>query len=135
MVFDVLFQSRRDRRAAKRLLRKRLKRQGRTPHVLTTGTLPSDGAAQREVMPGIAHRQHKGLDDRAETPHQPTRRRERRRRRFRSLRHARRALSAHEQIANLFHLRRDHVAAGEHRAARLHAFKVWVDMSGVVAAA
>ncbi len=75
MVLDVLVRSRRDRRAAKRPLRKRLKRQGRTPHVLTTGTLPSDGAAQREVMPGVAHRQHKGLDDRADPPpaHAPPR--------------------------------------------------------------
>jgi putative transposase len=35
-------------------------------------------------------------------------------RRFKSARQAQRSLSAHDQIANLFHLRRDHVTAGEY---------------------
>ena len=55
--------------------------------------------------------------------------------RFKSARHAQRFLSVHEQIANLFHLRRDHVTAGEYRAARVRAFEVWADTSGVAAAA
>ena len=38
-VLDVLVQSRRDKRAAKRLLRKLLKRQGRAPRVLVTELL------------------------------------------------------------------------------------------------
>ena len=75
MVLDVLVQSRRDKRAAKRLLRKLLKRQCRAPRVLITDKLPSDGAAKREVMPGVEHRRHKGLNNRAENSHQPTRRR------------------------------------------------------------
>ncbi len=61
MVLDVLVQSRRDRRAAKRLLRKLLKRQCRASRVMITDKLPSYGAAKREVMPGVEHRQHKGL--------------------------------------------------------------------------
>src|SRR3954470_8839475 len=60
MVLDVLVQSRRDKRAAKRLLRKLLKRQCRAPRVMITDKLPSYGAAKREVMPGVEHRQHKG---------------------------------------------------------------------------
>ena len=55
--------------------------------------------------------------------------------RFKSPRQAQRFLSAHEQIGNLFHLRRDHVTAREHRAARARAFEVWADISGVAAAA
>src|SRR3954469_18830926 len=51
MVLDVLVQSRRDKRAAKRLLRKLLKRQCRAPRVMITDKLPSYGAAKREVMP------------------------------------------------------------------------------------
>ena len=39
IVLDVLVQSRRDKRAAKRLLRKLLKRQGRAPRVLVTELL------------------------------------------------------------------------------------------------
>ena len=72
MVLDVLVQSRRDKRAAKRLLRKLLKRQCRAPRVMVTDKLPSYGAAKREVIPGIEHRQHKGLNNRAENSHQPT---------------------------------------------------------------
>jgi putative transposase len=66
MVLDVLVQSRRDKRAAKRLLRKLLKRQCRAPRVMITDKLPSYGAAKREVMPDVEHRQHKGLNNRAE---------------------------------------------------------------------
>jgi hypothetical protein len=124
MVLDVLVQSRRDKRAAKRLLCNLLKRQCCAPRVMITDKLPSYGAAKREVMPGVEHRQHKGLNNRAENSHQPTRRRERQMKRFKSARQAQRFLSAHDQIANLFHLRRDHVTASEHRAARARAFKV-----------
>ncbi|WP_328702482.1 IS6 family transposase [Belnapia arida] len=135
MVLDVLVQSRRDKRAAKRLLRKLLKRQCRAPRVMITDKLPSYGAAKREVMPDVEHRKHKGLNNRAESSHQPTRRRERQMKRFKSARQAQRFLSAHDQIANLFHLRRDHVTASEYRAARLRAFEVWADISGAAAAA
>ena len=74
IVLDVLVQRRRDKRFAKRLLRKLLKRQCRAPRVLITDKLPSYGAARREVMPGVEHREHKGLNSRAENSHQPTRR-------------------------------------------------------------
>ena len=55
--------------------------------------------------------------------------------RFKSARQAQRFLSAHEQIGNLFHLRRDHVSASQYRAARARAFGTWADVSGVAAAA
>ncbi len=54
---------------------------------------------------------------------------------FKSPRQAQRFLSAHDQIANLFHLRRDHVTAVEYRAARARAFETWAEISGVAAAA
>ena len=114
IVLDVLVQSRRDKGAAKRLLRKLLKRQCRAPRVMITDKLASYGAAKREIMLGVAHRQHKGLNNRAENSHQPTRRRERQMKRFKSARQAQRFLSAHDQIANLFHLRRDHGSASEY---------------------
>ena len=76
IVLDVLVQRRRDKRAAKRLLCKLLKKQMRSPRVLTD-KLASYGAAKREVIPSIEHRQHKGLNNRAENSHQPTRRRKR----------------------------------------------------------
>src|SRR5215217_3792374 len=51
IVLDVLVQSRRDQRAAKRLLRKLLKRQGRAPRVMITDKLASYAAAKKELMP------------------------------------------------------------------------------------
>jgi putative transposase len=75
-VLDVLVQSRRDKKAAKRLLRKLLKRQMRPPRVMVTDKLASYSAAKDEVMPSVEHRRHKGLNNRAENSHQPTRRRE-----------------------------------------------------------
>src|SRR3954462_10309258 len=53
IVLDVLVQSRRDKRAAKRLLRKLLKKQMRPPRVLITDKLRSYAAAKREIMPGV----------------------------------------------------------------------------------
>src|SRR5919199_5283363 len=96
MVLDVLVQSRRDKGAAKRLLRKLLKRQCRPPRVLITDKLASYGAAKKEITPGIEHRQHKGLNNRAENSHQPTRRRERQMKRFKSAGQTQRFLSAHD---------------------------------------
>src|ERR687894_2611746 len=62
MVLDVLVQSRRDKRAAKRLLRKLLKRQCRAPRVMITDKLASYGAAKGGVMPSVEHSRHKGLN-------------------------------------------------------------------------
>ena len=68
-VLDFLVQSRRDKKAAKRLFRKLLKKQGRAPRVLITDKLKSYSAAKRQIMPGVKHRQHKGLNNRAENAH------------------------------------------------------------------
>ena len=93
VVLDILVQSRRDKQAAKRLLRKLLKRQMRPPRVMITDKLASYGAAKTEMMPGVEHRRHKGLNNRAENSHQPTRRRERQMKRFKSAGQAQRFLS------------------------------------------
>jgi putative transposase len=53
VALDVLMQSRRDTRAAKRLLRKWLKRQCRLPRVMITDKLASYGAAKKEIMSGV----------------------------------------------------------------------------------
>jgi putative transposase len=60
-VLDILVQSCRNAKAAKRLLRKLLKKQGTAPRVMITDKLASYGAAKREIMPGVEHRQHRGL--------------------------------------------------------------------------
>jgi putative transposase len=82
-------------------------------------------------MPAIEHRQHKGLTNRAENSHQPTRRRERQMKQFKSAGQAQRFLSAHDQINNLFHLRRDHLTAAEYRAARTHKLRGWAEISSL----
>jgi putative transposase len=51
--------------------------------------------------------------------------------RFKSARHVQRFLSTHDQVSNLFHLRRDHVPATQYRAARTHAFQTWAEVTGV----
>ena len=65
VVLDILVQSRRNAKAAERLLRKLLKKQGVGPRVLITDKLASYAAAKRVVMLGVEHRQRKGLNNRA----------------------------------------------------------------------
>lgn len=88
VVLDILVQPRRDRFAAIRFFRKLLRSTGRRPCVIITDKLRSYGAARRVVTPGVAHRQHRYLNNRAENSHQPTRERERRMRRLKSGEHA-----------------------------------------------
>src|SRR6202043_3385347 len=85
-VLDILVQSRRNKKAAKRFFRKLLKGLQYVPRVIITDKLKSYGAAKREILPGVEHRQHKGLNNRAENSHQPTRLREKKMRRFKSAR-------------------------------------------------
>src|ERR1700726_3240139 len=87
-------QSRRNTHAAKRFFRKLLKGLQYVPRVIITDKLNSYGAAKSETLPGVEHRQHKGLNNRAENSHQPTRLREKKMRRFKSAKHAQRFLSA-----------------------------------------
>jgi putative transposase len=132
VVLDILVQSRRNTEAAKRLLRKLLKKQGITPRVMITDKLASYAAAKKKIIPGVEHRQHKGFNNRAENSHQPTRRRERIMKRFKSAGQAQRFLSIHDQVANLFH-RPANTTAAEHRTSRAQAFTTWAEMTGLVA--
>jgi putative transposase len=134
-VLDVLVQSRRDKQAAKRPLRKLLKKQGRAPRVLIIDKLRSYAAAKREIMPGVEHRQHKGLNNRAENSHQPTRRRERIMKRFKSPRQVQRFLFTHDQMTNVFSCRPNQDTAAKCRTARTQAFTAWAEVTGVAMAA
>ena len=77
-ILDILVQHRRDKQAAKKFFRKLLKGLTYVSRVIITDKLKSDGAAKREILPGVEHRQHRYLNNRAENLHQPTRQRERR---------------------------------------------------------
>jgi putative transposase len=127
-VLDVLVQSRRDKAAAKRLMRKLLKRHGR-PRVIVTDKLRSYGAANNELGLNVEHRQHKGLNNRAENSHQPTRVREKVMRRFKSARQLQRFTSVHGQISNLFMACRYNRNARHKREARAQAFTAWERVS------
>jgi putative transposase len=126
-VLDILVQSRRNAKAAKRLL---LKKQGVAPRVLITDKLASYAAAKRTVMPGVEHRQHKGLNNCAENIHQPTRRRERIMKCFKSAGQAQRFLSVHDQVANLFRPPAN-ITASAHRTSRAQAIRVWAEVTGI----
>ena len=134
VVLDILVQSRRNAKAAKRLLRKLLKKQRIAPRVMITDKLASYAAAKRVVMPGVEHRQHKGLNNRAENSLQPTRRRERIMKRFKSAGQAQQFLSVHDQVANLFR-RPANTSAVSHRRARARAFQVWAEVTDIAGAA
>ena len=94
-VLDILVQSRRNKQAAAKFFRKWLKGLQYVPRVVITDKLKSYGAAKRELLPGVEHRQSRSLNNRCENSHRPIRQRERRMQGFTSLGHAQRFLSAY----------------------------------------
>jgi putative transposase len=101
------------------------------PRVIITDTLKSYAAAKREILPGVEHRQHKGLNNRAENSHQPTRLREKKMRRFKSAKQAQRFLSAFGPITGHFQPRRYRLRVGEYRAILQNRFQQWDEVTGV----
>ena len=89
-VLDILVQSRRNKKAALKLMRRLLKKQGFVPDAIVTDKLPSYGAALKDL--GLARRHDFGgrKNNRAENSHLPVRQRERRMQRFKSARSAQR---------------------------------------------
>jgi len=92
-VLDILVTCRRNKAAAKRFFLKLLKGHQYEPRVIITDKLRSYGAAISEVLPYVEHRQHKGLNNRAENSHKPVRRREKVMQKFKSIEHAQQFLS------------------------------------------
>ncbi|WP_331449511.1 IS6 family transposase [Streptomyces prasinus] len=129
-VLDILLQSRRDAKAAKRFLSELLKKQRQVPRVLVTDKLRSYGAAHREAMPSVEHRSHKGLNNRAENSHQPTRQRERAMKGFRSTGRAQRFLAAFSSISPHFRPRRHLLTAAGYRTEMTTRFDVWSQITG-----
>ncbi|GGQ38440.1 hypothetical protein GCM10010266_72180 [Streptomyces griseomycini] len=116
MVPDILVRSRRDTAAAERFLRTLLTKTGRVPRVIVTDKLRSHRAAHREVMPSVEHRSHKGLNNRAENSHRPTRQRERAMKGFRGVGAAQRFLAAFSGVSPHFRPRRHLMTGTRHRA-------------------
>ena len=136
VVIDILVQPKRDRFAAMRFFRKLLQaNRRRRPRVIVTDQLRSYAAAKRVVMPGVAHRQHRYLNNRAENSHQPTRERERRMRRFKSGRHAQRFVEVHGIVGSHFRPRRHLLSAADYRHLRSKRFRIWNEVTGAAALA
>ena len=102
-VLDVLVQSKRNKPAALKLMRKLLKKYAFVPDRMITDDLRSYAAAARQL--GIENRHHRGQwkNNRAENSHQPARRRERKMQRFKSPGSAQRFLSTHAAAYNTSH--------------------------------
>ena len=100
-ILDILVQTRRNTRDAKRFISRLIARWGK-PRVIVTGKLRSYGAALCKLEMDVGHRAHKGLNNRIEGSHRPTRKREKIQGRFKSARQTQRFLSVHDETANLF---------------------------------
>ena len=131
-VLDMLVQRRRDGRAALRLMRKLLKKQGFAPKLLVTDKLRSYAAAFRRLRLTCPHEQGLRKNNRAENSHQAVRRRERKLQRFKSARSAQRFLSMHAAVHNTFNLQRHLVSRSTLRIFRAEATAHW--QSAVAAA-
>jgi len=134
-VLAILVQSRRDKQAATRFFRTLLTGLAYVPRVVITDKLASYSAAMREALPSIEHRRHKGLNNRAENSHQPTRERERRMRRFKDPGHAQRFLAAYGPIASHFRPRRHRLTADAYRETSAERYATWRAVTGTPAMA
>jgi putative transposase len=134
-VLDILVQSRRNKKAAKKFFRKLLKGLQYVPRVVVTDKLKSYGAAKREILPGVEHRQSRYLNNRCENSHRPTRQRERRMQGFKSAGHAQCFLSAFGPIFQHFRPRRHLLSAAEYRDEMRNRFESWAEMTGTKQAA
>ncbi len=124
-VLDLLVQAKRDTKAALRLMRKLLGKQGCAPDVLVTDKLGSYGAARRELGRSCRHEPGLRKNNRAENSHQPVRRRERKQQRFKSAGSAQRFLSAHAAVHNTFNVQRHLISRHTLRAFRAEAMAQW----------
>jgi putative transposase len=129
-VLDLLVPPRRDKTAAKKFCRTRLKGLASGPRVLITDKRRSDGAAKRDILPSSEHRQYRYLNHRAENSQQPTRPRERRLQGCTSPGHAPRFLSAYGLLAPHFRPRRQRCPASEYRQEMAHRCQIWREMTG-----
>tara|TARA_R110002049_G_scaffold293970_4_gene479859 strand:+ start:239 stop:952 length:714 start_codon:yes stop_codon:yes gene_type:complete len=127
-VLDILVQSRRNKQAANRFFRKLFRAFGQ-PRVVVTDKLRSYGAALKSLAPGIEHSNHKGINNRSEGSHRPTRRREKIMGRFKSPKQAQQFLSVHDQVQTIFRPRRHTLSAAAYRQTRADAHWIWDDIT------
>ena len=132
MVLDILVTRRRNKEAAKRFFLKLLRGLKYEPRVIITDKLRSYGAALREVLPHIEHRQHKSLNNRAENSHRPTRRREKVMQKFKSMDHAQQFLSSFGLIYEHFKPKRHLMSAADYRQLMSVRLQDWREMTASI---
>jgi putative transposase len=135
VVLDILVQARRNQAAAEAFRRRVLAGEDTAPRVVVTDKLASYPPALRRVLPGVEHRRHKGLNNRAENSHRPVRKRERVLQRFKSPEHAQRFLEPFSAVCNHFRPRRHLLPADLYRQIRTDCFRQWREMVGLAPAA
>jgi transposase-like protein len=128
-VLDVLVQSRRNKKAALKLMRKLLKAQGFAPTAVVTDKLPSYLAALETLGMKRNHVTGGRSNNRAENSHLPIRQRERRMQRFKSAGSAQRFLSTHAAIYNTFYVQRHLISRRTLRQFRSAAMERWQDVT------
>jgi transposase-like protein len=128
-VLDFLVQSRRNARAAKKMMMKLLKKQGFAPTRIVTDKLRSYPSAFRAIGLGVEHDRGLRANNRAENSHQPVRRRERKLQRFKSPGSAQRFLSIHSATYNTFHHQRHLLKRPMYKELRSTSFEVWQSAS------
>ena len=124
-VLDILVQTRRNKKAALKLMRRLLKKQGFVPDAIVTDKLPSYGAALKDMGLARLHDCGGRKNNRAENSHLPVRQRERRMQRFKSARSAQRFLSTHATVYNTFNVQRHLISRRTLRQFRNHAMDLW----------
>ena len=124
-VLDVLVQSKRNKHAALKLMRKLLKKYASVAERLVTDDLRSYGAAVRDLRIESRHERGRWKNNRVENSHQPTRRRERKMQRFKSAGSAQKFLSIHAAVYNTFNVQRHLASAQTHRTLRAVAMSTW----------
>ena len=124
-VLDEIVRIHRNAKAARRLLTRLLSKQGRPPKRIVTDKPRSYGAAKAAVMPKVEHRQHKGLNNRAENSHVPIRKRERMMQGFRSWSGLQRFVSIFSAVRNHFVPPRSQRSAISNHVHRLKAMAEW----------
>lgn len=101
MELDVFLQKRRNKASAIRFLSRLLHSYPR-PRVIITDKLRSYRQPIKRMCPKTDHRSHKGLNNRVENAHQPTRRKEKSLIKFKSPRGVQQLLSLMGKVRNLF---------------------------------
>ena len=124
-VLDFLVQSRRNAKAALKLMRKLLKKHEWSPTRITTDKLRSYHVAIRTLGLTTEHIDNKRANNRAENSHQPVRRRERKMQRFKSPGSAQRFLNIQSAVYNSFYVQRHLLRRSVFKRFRIDAFNVW----------